>query len=208
MKHLIVTLSLALALIGCKKDPAADKVGDKPVADDKPVVPPAAPDASAPPADPTASWTEQPGTGFVVTAPRAPNIQQQTVPSALGDQPITMYVGYEPPGFKGAFQTAVSDASAVVKDLTALDGKQMVDDGVKGAIANLPGTTIEKDEALPDDHGRAIVATGNHPQGGPFKLVLRIFFRAGKLYMVQALYVDAADAPLATKFVESFKITG
>jgi hypothetical protein len=73
-------------------------------------------------------------------------------------------------------------------------------------LANVPSATIQKDEEIPGaDYGRAVMASGNHPQGGPFQVSAKIFFRNEKIYMVQALYADPNDAALAAKFVDSFK---
>lgn len=229
MRTSIVALALALGLSGCDKQdkdapkdqpvaeakPAEDKAVEAKPAEAKPVearpveVAPTTPPPEPPPAaDPTASWTEHKGAGFVLKGPRAPTEESATAPTPAGPQPVTMYVGYEPAGFQGSFQTAVSDMTAMIKAAgTQPDPKKTLDDSVTGWIANIPSATIEKDEPIAGvDAGRSVRARGNHPQGGPFSVYGHVYFHDNKVFMVQALYVDAKDEALATAFVDSFKL--
>jgi hypothetical protein len=200
MKTTFLALAVAVALTGCDKQDK-DKAASK---DTEPV--PEVVEGSAKPADPTASWTERKAPGFVVRSPRAPNERHTSATTPLGPQPVITYSGYEPAGFEGAFMTLVSDMSGV-KAQDTRDPKQKVDDAVRGLLDAMPGTKLDKDEPIAGvDGARSIVASGNHPQGGPFHLLANIYFHADKVLMAQAIYVDAEDEPLATAFVSSFQL--
>jgi hypothetical protein len=221
MKRLMVTMSLVTALAACGKKDNADK-GKKetaptsgtsapaqPTATEppaKPTEPPAKPTEPPVPADPTASWTEQKGAGFSVLAARAATEQKADVPSPAGPQPMTMYSGYHPASLKGAFQVAVVDMSAGAKK-AKIDPDKTLTGAIDGWKKSIPGLTIENQSAIPGETGFDLRAGGNHPQGGPFKLRGRVIYKKERLYTVQSIYTDAKDAPLADKFIESFKVT-
>lgn len=220
MKKLIAAMILMTALGACGKKDNEDK-GKKETApapgtsepakpteqQAKPAEPPAKPaEPPPPPADPTASWTEQKGSGFSVLAARAPTEQKATVPSAVGPQPMTMYSGYHPASLKGAFQVATVDMTEGAKK-TKIDPDKALSGAVEGWKKSIPGLTVENQSAVDGEKGFDLKAGGTHPQGGPFKVRGRLIYKKERLYTVQALYTDAKDAPLADKFVESFKVT-
>ncbi len=215
MNKLTLGLAVALALTGCGKKDKDDGKKETPATD--PATKPADPAATPPtdpaakpaepaaPADPTASWTEQKGEGFTVMAARAPKSEQMEVPSPIGPQKVTAYGGFEPAGYQGAMQVAVTDLSGLKDDKRKPE--QIIKDSVGGLKANMPFVNI--DGETKDDGGEAgtrIAASGTHPQGGPFKMQARILLKNKKLYMVQALHIKDADKPLVDKFVDSFKI--
>lgn len=222
MKKLVVMVILVAALAACKKDDAdkgkkeaAPTAGTsepaKPTATEppaKPTEPPPKPAEPPPPADPTASWTEQKGAGFSVLAARGATEQKIDVPSAAGPQPMTMYSGYHPASLKGAFQVAVADLSAAAKKAkTKIDPDKTLADSVAGWKKMIPGLTFDSQSEIPGEKGLDLRASGNHPQLGPFKMRGRVILKKESLYTVQAIYADAKEAPLADKFVESFKVT-
>lgn len=191
---------------GGKANPAAAPApdGDKAAAPAKPVEPAKA--AAPAKRDPTASWKEFEGAGFKVMAARKPREEAHTADTVLGPQPLTMYVGYEPPGYTGAMQIAVTDLSRLKNDTRKPE--EILEDGLAGVLKNIPSAKVESRAAIEGaDAGLDVRARGNHPQGGPFKLRLRIFMAGRKMLLVQALFVKAGDQPLVDKFIESFTIT-
>lgn len=214
MKKLLATMILVTALVACgkkdedkgKKETAPTTGTSDPAKPATPTEPPAKPAAPPAPADPTASWTEQKGAGFSVLAARAPTEQKATVPSAVGPQPIIVYGGYHPASLQGAFQVALVDMSEGAKK-TKIDPEKSLAGAIDGWKKSIPGLTVDKETPVAGETGLDLRASGNHPQGGPFKVRGRLIYKKEHLYTVQALYTAAKDAPLADKFVESFKLT-
>jgi hypothetical protein len=196
-----LTLVAVLALAACggkddggKKDDGQGAVGK----DGKPVK-----------VDPTLSWKDQRGEGFVVLGAQAPN-QQNSGPADPKDPlvtGVTTYTGYQPADFKGDFKITVTQYTDKVAEVDLL---KLLREAAKAPAAAIPGTKVEEMTAIGGEvPGMDARYSGTDPQLGKFGMRRRLLFKNKILYAVDARYSTATKGldDQALAFILSFKLT-
>jgi hypothetical protein len=155
--------------------------------------------------NPTLSWTEQRGPGFVVTAARAPS----EAPAPTKDKGVvkkTVFSGYEPEGAPGAFTVTVTE---LAKPTGEPDLLKILRDEITAPKAD-PNLTVDDLQAMNGTPpGMEAVYSGTDEKLGEIKMRIRVFYKDNVLYTAVGKYSMKAKkdfGPQAQTFVDSLKV--
>jgi hypothetical protein len=155
--------------------------------------------------DPTLSWKEQPGPGFVVLAPQGPTQSKGASKDPLVKQ-ITIYGGYQAPGSPGDFKVTVTEFT---DKIATADPLKIMRDAIKEPVnTKQVDKTEDTGSIVGEPPGMEAVYSGNDATLGAIKMRARVFFKSPMLYVIQGRYTAAnKDFGYQTQtFVDSFKL--
>jgi predicted RNase H-like HicB family nuclease len=167
-------------------------------------------DAPADAAPDSSDWVEVSSAegGFTALFPSKPSEQTQSVPSAMGD--IKMQIFMAPLGTEAIFGVMYNDFPLDISTATGEDFEKIMDNGRDSALANMGGELISEEKvSLGDYSGRHIIfeiPENKLPGGG--KGILRVYLVENRLYQLIALGSHEAISDEDIEFfINSFELT-
>jgi hypothetical protein len=138
--------------------------------------------------------------GFTVLMPGNPKQSKKTQPTAVGN--IDLYMFLVDKGDKAYFLCYSDYPKDMIENS---DPNLILENGLKGAVNNIEGTLIKKENITLDGCPGFEIAADGKKRGKLFELKARFFLKENRLYQVVVLAEKGKETTKMDDFIKSFK---